>query len=142
MKNGCVNVLAAKLHDPFPKWEQRTTAICLQFSLFISKLNEDILEKSDVQVSNLIDLNDRGSNSLVADNLKNETDNKNTISSNKETSDWKNTQIIMESNTVQMLKTSCGDAHNIGLDVNGKAYSLPSPLDFNPFPNGSTHKVK
>ena len=71
----------------------------------------------------------------------NETEN-NTSSNNKETSDWKNTQIIMESNTVQMLKTSCGDAHNIGLDVNGKAYSLPSPLDFNPFPNGSTHKVK
>jgi len=108
---------------------------------FKTSINEDILEKSDVQVSNLIDLNDRGSNSLVADNLKNETENKNTSSNNKETFDWKNTQIIMETNTVQMLKTSCGDAHNIGLDVNGKAYCLPSPLDFNPFPNGSTHKV-
>ena len=43
--------------------------------------------------------------------------------------------------TVNLVKTSCGDAHNIGLDVEGRAYSLPSPLDFDPFPSGSTHKV-
>ena len=42
---------------------------------------------------------------------------------------------------VQLTKTSCGDAHNIGLDVDGKAYSLPSPLDFDPFPSGTPHKV-
>jgi len=42
--------------------------------------------------------------------------------------------------TVKLTKTSCGDNHNIGLDSEGKAYSLPSPLDFDPFPNG-THKV-
>ena len=41
---------------------------------------------------------------------------------------------------VKLTKTSCGDNHNIGLDSEGKAYSLPSPLDFDPFPNG-THKV-
>ena len=109
---------------------------------FKTSINEDTSEKSGVQVTNLIDLNDKGSNSLVADNLKNETEKKNMSSNNKEPFDLKNTQIIMETNTVQMLKTSCGDAHNIGLDVNGKAYCLPSPLDFNPFPNGSTHKVK
>ena len=42
--------------------------------------------------------------------------------------------------SVKLSKTSCGDNHNIGLDSEGKAYCLPSPLDFNPFPNGS-HKV-
>ena len=42
---------------------------------------------------------------------------------------------------VQLTKTSCGDAHNIGLDFDGKAYSLPSPLDFDPFPSGTPHKV-
>lgn len=42
---------------------------------------------------------------------------------------------------VKLVKTSCGDAHNIGLDVEGKAYCLPSPLDFDPFPSGTQHKV-
>ncbi len=42
---------------------------------------------------------------------------------------------------VSLIKTSCGDAHNIGLDDEGKAYSLPSPLDFDPFPSSTTHKV-
>lgn len=42
---------------------------------------------------------------------------------------------------VRLMKTSCGDAHNIGLDIDGKAYSLPSPLDFDPFPNGTSNKV-
>ena len=42
---------------------------------------------------------------------------------------------------VSLIKTSCGDAHNIGLDIEGRAYSLPSPLDFDPFPNNATHKV-
>ena len=42
---------------------------------------------------------------------------------------------------VRLTKSSCGDAHNIGLDVDGKAYSLPSPLDFDPFPSGTPHKV-
>ena len=45
-------------------------------------------------------------------------------------------------NSVKLLKTSCGDAHNIGLDSDGRAYSLPSPLDFNPYPGGDgSHKV-
>jgi alpha-tubulin suppressor-like RCC1 family protein len=42
---------------------------------------------------------------------------------------------------VRLVKTSCGDAHNIGLDVDGAAYSLPSPLDFDPFPSSTQHKV-
>ena len=42
---------------------------------------------------------------------------------------------------VRLVKTSCGDAHNIGLDDGGNAYSLPSPLEFDPFPSGSQHKV-
>ena len=44
---------------------------------FKTSINEDTSEKSGVQVTNLIDLNDKGSNSLVADNLKNETEKKN-----------------------------------------------------------------
>jgi len=44
---------------------------------------------------------------------------------------------------VRLCKTSCGDAHNIGLDTEGRAYSLPSPLDFSPpYPGqGQGHKV-
>ena len=42
---------------------------------------------------------------------------------------------------VRLVKTSSGDAHNIGLDDGGNAYSLPSPLEFDPFPSGSQHKV-
>ena len=32
------------------------------------------------------------------------------------------------SRNVEMRKTSCGDAHNLGLDADGVAYALPSPL--------------
>ena len=42
---------------------------------------------------------------------------------------------------VRLVKTSSGDAHNIGLDDGGNAYALPSPLEFDPFPSGSQHKV-
>ena len=42
---------------------------------------------------------------------------------------------------VHLVKTSCGDAHNIAFDADGRAYSLPSPLDFNPFPSDTQHKV-
>ena len=112
-----------------------------------SNINENKSNEISVEVTNLIDLNDKSSNSLVENDLKNEMEYKGDIHSINEKSDsLKNQQNMTNSkvlnNTVQMLKTSCGDAHNIGLDENGKAYSLPSPLDFNPFPNGSTHKVK
>jgi len=40
-----------------------------------------------------------------------------------------------------MVKTACGDYHNIGLDSSGQAYSLPSPLSFSSFPSGAQHKV-
>jgi len=111
-----------------------------------SNINENKSNEISVEVTNLIDLNDKSSNSLVENDLKNEIEYKGDIHSINEKSDsLKNQQNMTNSkvlnNTVQMLKTSCGDAHNIGLDENGKAYSLPSPLDFNPFPNGSTHKV-
>lgn len=46
-----------------------------------------------------------------------------------------------EEKQVHLVKTSCGDAHNVGLDADGLAYSLPSPLDFDPFPSGTQHKV-
>ncbi|TRY75321.1 hypothetical protein TCAL_00742 [Tigriopus californicus] len=42
---------------------------------------------------------------------------------------------------VKLVKTSCGDAHNIGLDAQGVAYSLPSPLDFDVFPANAQHRV-
>lgn len=42
---------------------------------------------------------------------------------------------------VHLIKTSCGDAYNIGMDKEGRAYSLPSPLEFDPFPSGIQHKV-
>ncbi len=42
----------------------------------------------------------------------------------------------------QLVKTSCGDSHNIGLDVNGLAYNLPSPLDFDVFPSNVKHKAR
>ncbi len=37
-------------------------------------------------------------------------------------------------NESKLVKTSCGDAHNLGLDSEGQAYSLPSPLEFDVFP--------
>lgn len=46
-----------------------------------------------------------------------------------------------EQPTIHMVKTSCGDAHNLGLDAEGQAYSLPSPLDFAAFPPGGSHRV-
>ena len=42
---------------------------------------------------------------------------------------------------INMTKTSCGDSHNLGLDSDGQAYSLPSPLTFDAFPSNSSHKV-
>ena len=49
--------------------------------------------------------------------------------------------IPSSSPVVRLVKTSSGDAHNIGLDDGGNAYALPSPLEFDPFPSGSQHKV-
>ena len=43
--------------------------------------------------------------------------------------------------SADLVKTSCGDNHNLGLDSSGLAYSLPSPLDFDVFPPDSRHRV-
>jgi len=44
---------------------------------------------------------------------------------------------------VELRKTSCGDAHNLGLDADGVAYALPSPLtDWgNGLTSGGRHAV-
>lgn len=42
---------------------------------------------------------------------------------------------------VDLVKTSCGDNHNLGLDSTGLAYSLPSPLEFDVFPSDTRHNV-
>lgn len=42
---------------------------------------------------------------------------------------------------VSMVSTACGDYHNLGLDSEGQAYSLPSPLHFSSSPGGAQHKV-
>ena len=100
--------------------------------------NGDKAEQISVKDTNLINLNEGSDEIENKDDLLNSKD--------KESCNLKNQHNILSTknvtNTVLMVKTSCGDAHNIGLDENGKAYSLPSPLDFNPFPNGSTHKVR
>jgi alpha-tubulin suppressor-like RCC1 family protein len=47
-----------------------------------------------------------------------------------------------QSKPVRLVKTSCGDAHNLGLDADGRAYSLPSPLDVDVFPGSAKpHRV-
>lgn len=45
------------------------------------------------------------------------------------------------SSSTFLVKTCSGDSHNIGLDSDGVAYSLPSPLDFDVFPKNTSHKV-
>ena len=98
----------------------------------------DKAEQLSVQDTNLINLNEGSDKIENKDEFLNSKDN--------ESCDLKNKTNISSTKTVtnstRLVKTSCGDAHNIGLDEDGKAYSLPSPLDFNPFPNGSTHKVR
>ncbi|XP_023344096.1 E3 ubiquitin-protein ligase HERC2 [Eurytemora carolleeae] len=40
-----------------------------------------------------------------------------------------------------MVKTACGDYHNLGLDTQGQAYSLPSPINVSSFPGAPALKV-
>ena len=135
------------LKDSSPEQELKVREITQyeEKNSYESSINKDESQKGGVQTTNLIDLSDKRSDSSETEKVKSETESSD-LSSEKEKHDLKNkynmSNSITTANTVQMLKTSCGDAHNIGLDVNGKAYSLPSPLDFNPFPNGSTHKVR
>jgi len=42
---------------------------------------------------------------------------------------------------IVMCKTACGDYHNLGLDTQGRAYSLPSPLSVTSFPGSPALKV-
>eukprot|EP00095_Tigriopus_kingsejongensis_P002317 maker-scaffold347_size200506-snap-gene-0.24 protein:Tk02317 transcript:maker-scaffold347_size200506-snap-gene-0.24-mRNA-1 annotation:"rcc1 domain-containing protein 1" len=49
--------------------------------------------------------------------------------------------LSLERDEVRLAKTTCGDAHNLGLDTQGQAYSLPSPLDFEVFPSNAQHRV-
>ena len=46
-----------------------------------------------------------------------------------------------EENPVFMVKTACGDYHNLGLDSQGQAFSLPSPLHIHGFPGSPALKV-
>jgi len=46
-----------------------------------------------------------------------------------------------EENPVFMVKTACGDYHNLGLDAQGQAFSLPSPLHIHGFPGSPALKV-
>jgi len=46
-----------------------------------------------------------------------------------------------EENPVFMVKTACGDYHNLGLDSQGQAFSLPSPLHIHGFPGSPAMKV-
>ena len=46
-----------------------------------------------------------------------------------------------EENPVFMVKTACGDYHNLGLDSQGQAFSLPSPLRINGLPGSPAMKV-
>lgn len=46
-----------------------------------------------------------------------------------------------QENPVFMVKTACGDYHNLGLDSQGQAFSLPSPLHIYGFPGSPALKV-
>ena len=41
---------------------------------------------------------------------------------------------------VELVKTTCGDNHNLGLDASGVPYSLPSPLEFDASPPESARE--
>ena len=100
-------------------------------------------EKASEKETNLIDLTDGSGHTKCNSNSTGHIENKDEMNIKE-----KNLQVIQNNlvnkattQQVRLVKTSCGDAHNIGLDIDGRAYSLPSPLDFDPFPSGSTHKA-
>ena len=113
-----------------------------------------ILQKDDINNENalnkeadLIDLNDGSKNCTASVNASSQSENKDDLGPKEKDIHEKYTQNSIideksEAKIVQLVKTSCGDAHNIGLDIDGRAYSLPSPLDFDPFPSGYRHKVR
>jgi len=46
-----------------------------------------------------------------------------------------------EESPVCMVRTACGDFHNLGVDSLGQAYNLPSQINFSSFPGGAQQKV-
>jgi len=50
-------------------------------------------------------------------------------------------ETVNEESPVSMVRTACGDFHNLACDAAGQAYSLPSPLSFSSFPGGAQHRV-
>ena len=93
----------------------------------------------------LIDLHESNGTNAPLSSLINQPDNKDENDRESDKQDIQHETNLTTKSTfvksINLVKTSCGDAHNVGLDSDGRAYSLPSPLDFNPFPSGSTHKV-
>jgi len=83
---------------------------------------------------------DSEENSTSSD--KNEEQESEEQCTNQENDSTQKLQVSTKSQAskVQLLKTSCGDSHNLGLDKEGLAYVLPSPLtDWGPL--GPRHKV-
>lgn len=84
----------------------------------------DLIDEDDVSTAAEEDSNQGDSNSSEQHNNKtngnNEKQHKDPQSSNPQSPKHKK--------SVEMRKTSCGDAHNLGLDADGVAYALPSPL--------------
>ena len=116
----------------------------------ISTVEEKIkLEKASDKETDLIDLNESRPTGRSKPNTlqSDQTENKDELEiSEKDAYEIYNIKNLESQRsvlkTVKLVKTSCGDSHNIGLDIDGRGYSLPSPLDFDPFPSGSTHKVR
>ena len=107
---------------------------------------DGIAEKAIDKEDNLIDLHGTSGHNLSISASNNQMENKDEWDiKQKEKYEVQNERNLTTpgtlTKTVTLVKTSCGDAHNVGLDDEGRAYSLPSPLDFDPFPSGSTHKV-
>ena len=100
-------------------------------------------EKASEKENNLIDLRDVSGNTKFISNSTGHVEGKEELNRKENSLQDIQNNIVNKAATklVRLVKTSCGDAHNIGLDLDGRAYSLPSPLDFDPFPSGSTHKA-
>ena len=100
-------------------------------------------EKASEKETNLIDLTDSSGQTKFNSNSTGHIDDKGELNTKEKCFQEIQNNLVNKAatNQVRLVKTSCGDAHNIGLDLDGRAYSLPSPLDFDPFPSGSKHKA-
>lgn len=79
----------------------------------------DLIDEDDVSTAAEVDSNSSEQHNNKT-NGNNEKQHKDPQSSNPQSPKHKK--------SVEMCKTSCGDAHNLGLDADGVAYALPSPL--------------